>query len=156
MNDTQAYALIIISAAIGGILFPRPILNVTTKLYCKLRDTMMYRRNKKERRKVLKMSPAKAAMLRNARRHLPLQEEECYIAATGGIKTYTFQITGCRNPLYWYQDKIGTEWKAPVHQTDSIFWYPGTVLQTTHGFVHWQDVKILKEEILATMPSQFN
>lgn len=71
-------------------------------------------------------------------------------------KQYSIKIKSSITPWVWYYDKIGQMFRGTKHQTDSLFWFPGKVFDTAHGYIHENDAEIIEEIESAIPPIQNN
>jgi hypothetical protein len=62
------------------------------------------------------------------------------------MTVYTVKIKSAITEYVWYFDKIGQTFKGVKHHTDSMFWFPGDVYNTPHGYIHDQDADVLGQE----------
>jgi hypothetical protein len=62
------------------------------------------------------------------------------------MPVYTVKIKSSITPFVWYHDKVGETFKGVKHHTDSLFWFPGDVINTPNGYIHELDAEIISEE----------
>lgn len=62
------------------------------------------------------------------------------------MTVYTIKIKSAITPWLWYSEKVGEVHKGVKHHTDSLFWFPGDVYNTSHGYIHEQDAEIIGKE----------
>ena len=69
---------------------------------------------------------------------------------------YTIKIKSAITPFLWYSEKVGETYRGIKHHTDSLFWFPGEVYTTPHGYIHEQDAEIVSQQESSIEPIQNN